>query len=339
MGSQGGFDVVVVPDFEGPRARTFEAQTLLFLGSWLENAGVAGIQPLHVACIGAPPPSVRALARRAGAAVTIHEPVRANQGRNANKLRGLEIGGGTPFGLLLDADIVVLGDPSELVRLGPVVAVALAKRLRIPETDWARMFTACGLPPPAPAGADLLGRQHHPYYNSGVVYLPWGCGLREAWEQDLRTIAELFRDAEPVMRRMSRRDQFGLAVALERLRHRGTPVVLLPKGFNVVWHHLRQGLVTRDEIRLFHATNLFRGGSGRERPRRQLRRWRIHSLWISVRKTREPRVANWRVREPARWLRDVYSTGLRIQRIWDRQVEPMLPSEETGPSPAVATGS
>ena len=48
-------DVVTVPDFSGQAARTFEARTLLFLASWMANAGKARSWPLHLACIGQPP--------------------------------------------------------------------------------------------------------------------------------------------------------------------------------------------------------------------------------------------------------------------------------------------
>ena len=65
-----GADVVTVPDFQGANPALFEARTLLFLGSWLENAGSAREWPLHLACIGEPPESVRRLAERCNAIVS-----------------------------------------------------------------------------------------------------------------------------------------------------------------------------------------------------------------------------------------------------------------------------
>ncbi len=324
MGGETGFDVVVVPDFAGSLARTFEARTLLFLGSWLENAGAAQAYPLHVACIGEPPPSVRAMAGRCQAALTIHEPIRANQGRNANKLRGLEIPGRTPFVLLLDADIVVLADPSELGQLGRVIAVAPAKRPKIPEAHWARMFAARGVEPPVHRVIDALGRPRQPYYNSGVVYLPWDCGLRQSWEQDMHAIADLFPASDRVARKASQRDQLGLAVALERLRAHGIPVVPLPRGFNVLWDDLRKGLATSDDVALFHAMRVFRRDRGWLAHRHGLRHSRAESFRISLRKMRWAWIAGERLRNPARALWHVYRTGLRMQRIWTRQVDPVL---------------
>ena len=59
-----GIDVVTVPDFQWPASELFEVRTRLFLGSWLENAGAAREWPLHLACIGEPPPSVVVSAAR-----------------------------------------------------------------------------------------------------------------------------------------------------------------------------------------------------------------------------------------------------------------------------------
>jgi hypothetical protein len=320
-----GFDTVVVPDFAGPRARMFEARMLLFLGSWLENAGAARAYPLHVACIGEAPASVRAMAGRCKQAVlTVHEPLRVNEGPYANKLRGLEVTGHTPSVLLLDADIVVLADPSELGRLGRVIAVAHGKALKIPEAPWTRMFAARGVEPPTHRVVDGLGRSRQPYYNGGVVYLPRDCGLRESWEQDMRAIAELFPASDPFAAKARRTDQFGLAVALERLRCQGTPVVLLPGGYNVLWPHLWQGLATPAEVTVFHAMHVFSRDLGRLPFRHQLRYSRAASFRLSLRKMRWARAAGQRLRNPARSLWYVYEMGVRIQRIWNRQVEPVL---------------
>ncbi len=86
MGDGGitAFDVVTVPDFAGANAHIFEARALFFLASWMERAGAAKEFPVHLACIGEPPESVRWLAERAGASITVHEPVSILPGRNAN---------------------------------------------------------------------------------------------------------------------------------------------------------------------------------------------------------------------------------------------------------------
>ena len=83
------FDVVTVPDFSGKNARLFELRALFFLAFWLEYAGSCRDYPLHLACIGPPPESVRRLAARCNAAITIHNPVQANHGQTINKAPAL----------------------------------------------------------------------------------------------------------------------------------------------------------------------------------------------------------------------------------------------------------
>ena len=79
------FDVVIVPDFSGKAKTTFEARTLYFLASWLECAGKSREFPLHLACIGEPPESVRALAKQCDARISLHAPMGEDVGVFANK--------------------------------------------------------------------------------------------------------------------------------------------------------------------------------------------------------------------------------------------------------------
>jgi hypothetical protein len=104
----GAVDVVMVPDFAGPGRRIFEARTLLFLGSWLEQRGASCDWPLHLACVGDPPAGVASLAERCGARVSIRPELSLRGQRYLNKLRGLEVESATGRILLLDADTVVL---------------------------------------------------------------------------------------------------------------------------------------------------------------------------------------------------------------------------------------
>ena len=99
------FDVVTVADFSGKSAHVFEARSLLFLASWLGNAGQARDYPLHLVCIGEPPDNVCKLARKAGARLTVHEPLAIGQVKTANKLRGLEVKGEPGHGVTVIVNV------------------------------------------------------------------------------------------------------------------------------------------------------------------------------------------------------------------------------------------
>ncbi len=207
--------MVAVPDFSTPaRSVVFEARTLFFLASWLENAGAARALPLHLACIGEPPSSVRRLAERCGARVRVCELMSLAGSLTANKLRGLE----TPVEferlLMLDTDVFILGDFSTLVTEVPLgIAAAPVGSKWVPEALWQRIYrqlemplpeerapmlqVECGLQTAAQARHQEFGQttdltQMLPHYNSGVILAPYACGLRELWADHLVRIAELF---------------------------------------------------------------------------------------------------------------------------------------------------
>ena len=220
MTGPGPFDVVVVPDFSSPARRiVFEVRTLFFLGSWLENAGLARSFPLHVVCIGEPPPSVRRMAVRCGATVHVREPLSINGGATLNKLRGLTVENVTGRTLLLDVDVFVLGDLGDLASIVPDgIAAAPAGLMWIQEAYWQEIYSGLGRPFPAeraptlyyelglvPAGdavqrkrgwtTDL--RRMPPYHNTGVLLAPRSCGLRKRWEEDQQRISRLFGGGGP----------------------------------------------------------------------------------------------------------------------------------------------
>ena len=209
-------DVVAVPDFSTPaRTALFEARTLFFLASWLENAGGASAFPLRLACIGAPPASVRTLAAACRAEIVVCEPLGLEGGRvTANKLRGLEMPSSSGRVLMLDTDLFILGDFSALAREIPSgLAAAPAGSKWVPEALWQRIYPHLGLPVPTERAALLRAeyglvpggqitreefgrttdlRKMLPYYNSGVFLAPSGAGLREVWAEHLERLADLF---------------------------------------------------------------------------------------------------------------------------------------------------
>ncbi|MGH7835588.1 MAG: hypothetical protein ACREQK_18235 [Candidatus Binatia bacterium] len=263
------FDVVIVPDFLCAEAATFEARTLLFLASWLANAGQARNLPLHLACIGEPPPSVYRLARKAGASITLHQPVGAERWGSSNKLRGLEISGKEDRVLLLDVDVMVLSDFSDLAKLGRCIAAAPANAMQIPEPYWQKIYGALGMEPPAERIAcvrgelanDLLLSSMWPYYNSGVLFLPRDCDLRQIWAEHIRRIARLFDEGDEVWQAVAYSDQAGLATSIQFLRRRGVPFTRLPPAFHANWLYMYWRTVPVREIKLFHAFGLFRNTS------------------------------------------------------------------------------
>jgi len=266
------FDVVTVPDFSSDAA-VFEARTLVFLATWLESGGPTWGCPLHVACIGEPPASVRRLAEAAGASVTVHEPLRLRDDHHVgNKLRGLEIQPLTDRFLLLDCDIAVLSDVSSLAALGRCVAAAPDDAPNVSQADWHTVYEAFDLPTPLPirplvceldlprypprtmgfeAGDDQI-EWMLPYFNGGVVFAPWDCGLRELWEQNILRIAALFDECGTPRRWVHHSDQAALAVSVAMLQRDGLPFRRLPDAFNARWQHLYAGYPGPDRIALMH---------------------------------------------------------------------------------------
>lgn len=267
------FDVITVPDFTSGSGAVFEARTLVFLASWIERAGTARNFPLHLACIGQPPASVRRLAGRCGASITVHEPLQLRHDHPVgNKFRGLEIVPRTDRFLLLDVDVTILSDPAPLSALGDCVAACPDDGPNVTLDEWRRIHSACGMRPPElvqPLFSELdlprfprriMGvnpgdRQCDammPYFNGGVVFAPWACDLRRRWAENVVRIAGLFDESQGRRRWIHHSDQAGLAVTLETLRLEGWAVRRLPDAFNTRWLHLYAGSPAPEAIAVMH---------------------------------------------------------------------------------------
>ena len=274
-----GVDVVTVPDFQGSNPALFEARTLLFLGSWLENAGSSRDWPLHLACIGEPPESVRRLAERCNAIVSVHPPTADGKAPTRNKLRGFAVKPRTKRLLLLDADVLFLGDPAPILDLDECLAIAPAGSHRIRQEMWQTIYDALEMPLPEErmlcVRAELADRlperawhgQRHlepmiHYYNSGVFLVPWAHApeLLAHWEGYLDRLAESFPLADPAHRKIAVEDQVSLALALERIKEMQLPLRRLPDLLHATWMHLMAGAVTLEDARMYHAVHLFRLG-------------------------------------------------------------------------------
>lgn len=267
------FDVITVPDFSAGGTAVFEARTLVFLASWAERAGPSRSFPLHVACIGEPPASVRRLADRVGASVTVHEPLPLRHDHHVgNKLRGLEIEPRTDRFLLLDVDIAILGDLSRLAEFDDCISACPDDAPNVRLAEWRRIYDALGLPlpdtiPPLVRELDLprfprkmmgyeAGNEQLdemlPYYNGGVVFAPWSSNLRDLWARNIQRIAGLFDDQAGFRKWIHHSDQAALAVSIAMLARDGLPFRRLPDAFNARWQHLYAGTPDLGEIAILH---------------------------------------------------------------------------------------
>lgn len=334
-------DVVVVSDFQpGPDA-TFTPRTLLFLASWIDNAGAARDWPLHLVCIGEPPEVVRRLAARAGARVTTAAPWPYEGRGTMNKLRGLEVDGETDRVLLLDADVVVLGDPSAITTLGDGLALAPCIVPRVPLTVWRDLFETLDVPLPdaripcvqselgdLPTHKQLYAEQLEempamlPYYNAGVILAPRDAGLLAVWNDFvMRTRDHL---GEEAWLKLVDGDQTALTPAVEVLRARGTGLARLPYALHAHDMVLYAGALRAKDVKLFHAFGLFRrladrgldvAGGWKAWRRRLFRFYRQHG-WKPA-----PAGAGGRDDPIEAELRRLWR---RLRRPWRAHVEPLL---------------
>lgn len=277
VGPRKPFDVIVVPDFRGTQAQVQTGQVLLLLASWLDHYRHGPAPPLHLACLGEPPGSVRVLAQQAGARISLHEPLRLHPAHHVgNKLRGLEVATVHDRRLLLDVDTLVLSDLEPLSRLPGQVAVSLDDCPKLSLRQWARIDRHLGLPLPAerlpclPAELDLprwpgrwLGykvpraerSESFPYFNSGVLLVDDAVALRPLWEENIRRVADAVPRQPRELPWVHRSDQAGLAVSLQMLRCRAKIVVTrLPNAFHTRWRHLYAGPAASDHVAILHLT-------------------------------------------------------------------------------------
>lgn len=264
------FDVVTVADFTGPAARRFEIQTLFFLSSWLEYGGRSRDLPLHIACIGDPPESVRFMGGRCGAEITSHSP--EPQGGFANKLRGFEVNRRTGHVLLLDSDMLVLAELNDLHdRFDRECIAAASSNAPFPASreSWPRIYKKLGIPVPkshvVPLNLQLDTfkcvpyrdqKDFPPYYNGGVIYAPWRCELGEVWRSHLTRILRL--SSRIIKPKAKASNQPSLATAIAHLQSQGFNFQLLPDEYHVRWQHLATGAVSSRTARIFHALGFAR---------------------------------------------------------------------------------
>lgn len=315
-----GLDVITVPDFSVAGHR-FEARTLFFLASWIDSGPKKHPCSLHLACIGEPPKGVSALAEIAQAKISVHEPLLFGYGGFVNKLRGLEVVPQHSRFLLLDADILVWSDPTDVVQFGNCLAASAAARPRIPAEYWPQIYAQLGIPVPEeriPCRYHQTGRKlpHDPalergdrmtpYFNTGVIYGPWPAGLRGMWAAHARTIANAFGAKPGVPLSVSHcDDQVAFSTALQELRQ-SISFRFLPDRYHVIRPVLACGTVTLSDMVLLHAVGFLNRAETRASVPQEVR---VYEEKITATLRRRALVQRRPAREAARfrlWLRRLY---------------------------------
>lgn len=263
------FDVATVTDFSGQNARQFELRALFFLASWMEYGGKANDLPLHIAAIGQVPKSVQALADQCGAEITGHQPF--HHGGFANKQRGFEVNRRTDHILLVDTDVIVFSDISDmLLRLGDnCIAAAVNGNLPIMKRhEFMQIYAGLEIPVPEQSLPPLdvvlntfksnkrPAEQYFPFFNAGIVFASWDSGLPEAWRRNMEKIFNLQIPFSSPMVNFS--DQPSFAATVAQLQAQGGQFKLLPDEYHVRWQHLVTGTLRLRQTRLLHALRFCR---------------------------------------------------------------------------------
>jgi hypothetical protein len=340
-------DVVTVPDFSGKNAACFTARTLFFLAAWMEHAGEARNFPIHLVCVGEPPPSVRRLAERCGARVTVHSRFTFEPFDIINKLRGLEVRGETDQVLLLDTDVFVLSDLRGISDLSEGLAAAPAAFPRVTLDYWSKIYAHLDMPMPERRIASVAGGLDRvplrdpkyaswnkeaanmvPYYNGGIVLAPWNVELHNMWMTYFQSAQEIFTDNDPVWPHVGRSDQVGLAVALEELQRRGVPFCELPAPYHTLLFQLYRRAVQLPEVKLYHAVGIFSDLDEVRNIPQSLLDYRLQLLknvmveWAREAYYRRDISTVWRYLWPS--LCDVYRLGVILQDLYRRHVAEAL---------------
>jgi hypothetical protein len=266
-------DVITVPDFTGEAAPRFELRTLLFLGAWVRHQGASRSWPVHLACIGDPPISVRRLAARARASITVHPPMPHPFPPTCNKQRGFEVAPTATRFLLLDTDTLVLRDLAPLAdAVGSGIGIGPTTGNHFPAPVWRQVYRSVGVAYPQAAGTcwhaswNLSAHKRispayreqcrlmPPYHNGGVVIGRWAHRLGDRWRAHGALIAPLAAEQPPEIRRAFLRhiDQLSLATATAALAQSGVPMIPLPLAYQVRPPLLRAAVVSWSDVALFH---------------------------------------------------------------------------------------
>jgi hypothetical protein len=150
----------------------------------------------------------------------------------ANKLHVLDLAATESFDtvLMLDCDVVVMGDVAPEIRAGRLRGLP-AGRSHITADAWSRLYAGLGIAEPAQDWVlSVSGERSHPYVNSGVLFVPHEicASLRETWFAHMQWL--LGPEGVELLGRPVHRDQIPLALSLATL---GLEVDPLPRNLNL----------------------------------------------------------------------------------------------------------
>lgn len=271
------FDVVTVADLDGRAAHVHEARTLLLLGSWADSPNRGGRNALRVVVIGDPTDRILRLADEVGAEVVTRDALEIAGARYANKLRGLETVRAGRACLLVDCDVLFLGDVAPVAGLGECLAAGMDDAVKFPQSVARELYRGTGTPLPAARFHTTYGafdlppvprrklrypeqnderRDVLPYVNAGVLWVPPGFDVRGTWERAMREVSALVPAGDPHARAVRGDDQAALPIALARLGTQGLAFRPLPEAFNARWEYLYAAEEPFEALVIFHATGL-----------------------------------------------------------------------------------
>lgn len=266
--------VVSVPDFSNNGRHVFEARTLMFLASWYEYVDRKFDHLLHIACIGAPPESVKAMCRKMNIKISQHQELRCNDGRSSNKLRAFEVENNCGTIFLLDTDVLFLGDIDTLLKLQPISA-SPANVSRVPNEYWKEIYSRLHLNiplerllptslelkqqcfPQAISNSEIAFKTMFPYYNAGVLVAPCNSEFADIWANQIKLSTSLFDSSSDVWSAFNYSDQVGLALTVEIYKQKGVAFHRLPTEFHVHWRHIYYRTFPLSQTRLFHFFGIF----------------------------------------------------------------------------------
>jgi hypothetical protein len=154
----------------------------------------------------------------------------------SNKLRMLELADGHDFDVLLaiDTDTVVVGDVGTY---GDPAALAIKPENLdpYPEATWRALYADLDIPEPSRSQVTTsTGQVSHPYWNSGVVFVPRAlCApLLDAWSRRVADVLDVYERRPDIVAPPQRHWTNQLSLALAVVGD-GLPVTPLPVAANL----------------------------------------------------------------------------------------------------------
>jgi len=278
-------DVVTVVDFRGENAAIYEGQALLLLASFMQHAGRSRTFPFYLACIGEPPISVMTLAREAGVEIHSVEPSAWRSDHFVgNKVRGLEIPTVSDRILLLDPDVIVLRDFSQVCQYRDCLAAGPDNHPKVSLEQWRHIYKTLREPFPADRGGCIIAqgglpttprawqryqvprrelRETVPYFNSGIVVVPVDWEFSKTWNKAYADIAGTFHDNNCLRRSILHSDQAAFALAVQRGQRTGRRMETLPSTLHAHWRHIFIGEPPIEQMSILHITTFLHTIRGR----------------------------------------------------------------------------